>query len=376
MRIVVIGAGFAGRAAVGQLKDLPEDIEVLLFDKNSYTAMLPSLPDYAGFKLDKKDLIEDIAQIIPPKIKFVQAEVIKINFALQTVTTQQNTYPFDYAVIALGSKTNFFGFRQNLSRIYKLDSVAEGTRLRHDFRQALEQNNTCHVVFSGGGFTGLELLTSLHFYACQKRKKIKLTLVELKDEILNLVNIIDRLYVKEYLARLGVDIIYNNKITEFNGQDVELANGQKIENVMLCWTAGMQFPLSTLIGNVKQLPDDRLQVNDYLQVEGYASIFAAGDSAAIKLNDRILRRAVNFSVYSGIRAGDNIKKMIKQQKLKKFHPFDLGWIISLSQSSLGRVFNKIPVKGKIGLRLRYLITAYRNYNLKKFLFFLKKAITL
>ena len=60
MRIIIIGAGFSGLNVIKRLRKIKKNTEIILFDRNKFTSMLPSLPDLVSDKIKKKYLIEDI----------------------------------------------------------------------------------------------------------------------------------------------------------------------------------------------------------------------------------------------------------------------------------------------------------------------------
>jgi hypothetical protein len=96
----------------------------------------------------------------------------------------------------------------------------------------------------------------------------------------------------------------------------------------------------------------------------------------VKNDGGYLRKAVNFSILGGKQAGANVRRAARGRRPKLFTPVDLGWVIPLHRIGVGRVFGKIPVKGKLALRLHYLMTAYRNYNARNFFGYLRIAFNL
>ena len=54
LKIIIIGAGFSGLSVIKKLKRVKKKVEIILFDKNKYTSMLPSLPDLACGKIEKR----------------------------------------------------------------------------------------------------------------------------------------------------------------------------------------------------------------------------------------------------------------------------------------------------------------------------------
>ena len=379
MNIVIGGCGFAGLHALGHLRDLFGKIpglRILVFDKNDYTTMIPSLPDLAGMRIQREFLTEAIGKFIPTGVEFKKEKVVSINLHESRVQTEAGAYSYDYLVIATGSATNFYGFKQNMDKIYKLDSLEDALRISMDLKEFLDTNFDPNIAIVGGGYTGIELACNLKSLSAKLNKKPVIHIIEKGNEILAFLPGEMRNYVKSKLAQNGFQLITGASIAEFDARDICLTNGQKIRNVFLCWCAGSKFAIPELVGNHKTIGDGRIIANSFLQIGEHPNVFVCGDAAAVSQSNGYLRKAVNFAVYSGAAAGKNLKNQILKKNLKAFKPVDLGWVIPFGNDSMGRIFNLVNVSGKIGLRLHYFMCGYRNFCLKNTLQYFKKALFL
>jgi NADH dehydrogenase len=141
----------------------------------------------------------------------------------------------------------------------------------------------------------------------------------------------------------------------------ELSNGDQIVDPVVCWSAGMKAELEEITGSVERARDGRIRVNESLQITEYPEVFVAGDAANLEKDGAPLRRAVNFSYYSGRRAGENAAALVTGETLRRFNPVDLGWVIPLSGDSTGRLLGAIPIGGTLGLRLHYFMCGLRHF---------------
>ncbi|MFC1484933.1 NAD(P)/FAD-dependent oxidoreductase [bacterium] len=367
-KIIIIGGGFAGIQAAKQISKL-KNVECILFDNKEYTVMKPSLPDVIGGTIEDDFLVEKIVKLIPKKILFKKEKVGKIDLINKSIVTDTGNYKYDYLIIASGSRSNFYKFDQNLNKLYKLDFLEDALRIKNDFLDYISNTSKPTVVISGASFTGIELACALFSLSVSKKKHVKIILIE-RANLLGPLPLNIRDYMRNYIFSLGFILIEECEVISFDGKNIKLNNNQSFDNVFFCWCAGVKISISDIAGNHSGLPDGRIIVNEFLQIPERKEVFAVGDSAAIKNKDMYLRRAVNFSIYSGKIAGRNIFNIISNKKLKKFYPLDLGWIIPIYNSSIGKVLG-ITIKGRIGLRLHYFMCALRNYNLKNKFFYLK-----
>ncbi|NOU35308.1 MAG: FAD-dependent oxidoreductase [Kiritimatiellaceae bacterium] len=372
-KTVIVGGGFAGRQACRALRGA--DTEIVLFDPRSSTVMLPALPDLAGGWLDEKLLYSPLANLLPKNVRHIQKSVSSIDLNAKTLTADGQTFAFDKLLIAAGSVTDFRGFNQHREQIYHLDSLETALHIRNDFVNYLRRTKQPHIVMAGGGYTGLELAMSLYYRALAENKPCRVTVIDPAPDILPFLPEAKRQYIKTFLARTGATILPGQHVTGFDGQNVTAGN-QTFENGFFCWAGGSTFAIPELKGTVARLGDGRLKVNPDLSLPNYPDVFAAGDSAAVEQNGQILRKAINFAWYEGKCAGKNIARHYRGKTTKPFRPFDAGWVIPLHSDSVGQLFSRIWIKGKLGLRLHYFMCGFRNTCLANFAGFVRIAAKL
>ena len=85
MKIIIVGAGFAGIKCAKKLKSL-KGHKIIMFNKTDYTTMLASLPDVAGGRVDEKYLVEKVVKLLPGNISFLSETVTSVDLNSKTVT--------------------------------------------------------------------------------------------------------------------------------------------------------------------------------------------------------------------------------------------------------------------------------------------------
>lgn len=374
MKVVVLGGGFAGIAAVKTLCRLlkyKSDIEIVLIDRNSYTTMLPALPDVAGGKILKKSIIGSIEKLIPEKVNYMKQFVHNVNLAARQIITDRETISYDYLIIASGSKTNFYGFEQNLDKLYTLSSLEEAERIFNDFREVLTTGKNVNLVVSGAGFTGIELACCLNHMALAHGKKLTVYLIEKAERILTAIS--DKMLseVEKETGRLGFKIIKNDSVGAFDGSTVKLEHYGEIPDAFFCWCSGVKSSVP-VEGNLQKHFDERILVDQYLRIPQHPEVFAAGDAAAFKHNGTFLRRSVNYASSMGQIAAKNVAALIQGRDLKSYKPVDLGWVIPVNCTSIGEAFG-MAVKGRSGILMHYIICGVKNYSISNFFNFFFRA---
>jgi NADH dehydrogenase len=87
--------------------------------------------------------------------------------------------------------------------------------------------------------------------------------------------------------------------------------------------------------------NQRIAVNEYLAVPGYATFFVAGDQACIldRESGQPYPMRAQFAVREGDLVAENIQRSTEGQALKSFSWNDVGFIVSLGKGrALAKVF--------------------------------------
>ena len=370
-RIAIAGAGFAGLAAARQLARLARtEADIHLFDRHAFTTMIPALPDVAGGRLDPNRIRADIAALTKPEIHVHIETVQKIDLEQKELTTAGSTFAFDFLILATGAAADTRGLRQPpLDAAHTLATLDDANRIRQDFTAFVLARSAPTAVVVGGGYTGLELACNLKSLAARHGKTARVIVVEMKDAILAGLPEKIRSYLEAQARRQGIDLATGVRVTDFDGANVALSNGNRLEDVFFCWSTGTRRALPELHGEHREIPDGRILVDEFLRLPQHPQTFVAGDAAAILVKDVPLRKAVNFAYYSGLAAGRNVLKSLRGQPLRPFRPVDLGWVIPFGQTAAGQALGIDFLKGRLPLAMHYAMCGYRNFNLGHQLYF-------
>ena len=299
-RIVIVGAGFGGLQLAKNLKNL--DLQVVLIDRNNYHQFQPLFYQVATSGIEPSAISFPIRKVFQKQenLFFRVAEVINIDANSQKITTSLGIINFDYLVIASGAKNNFFGMKNIETFSYPMKSTAESIIIRNKLLQNLEDavstNNDelrkalLHTVVIGGGPTGVEVSGALgemkNFIVPKEFKEldkngVKVTLIEAGSRILPNMSFKASMKSEVYLNDLGVTVLKNAKVIDYDGSTLSFQNGTEIKTKTVIWAAGIAG--NTIDGLSADLivRGNRVRVNAFNQVEPYTNIFAIGDIASM-----------------------------------------------------------------------------------------------
>jgi NADH dehydrogenase len=167
-------------------------------------------------------------------------------------------------------------------------------RLLHNFEDALnvkdelELQRLMTVVIVGAGPTGVELsgaIADMKRFVLPKDypeldfTQMKIYLLEGTGKTLAAMSEKSSSQSQKYLEKLGVTVLTNTLLKDFDGKTVQLQNGDTIEASMVIWAAGIKGNVPEGISKDLVARGNRIKVNRYCQVNGFEDIYAIGDVA-------------------------------------------------------------------------------------------------
>ncbi|HXB35192.1 MAG TPA: FAD-dependent oxidoreductase, partial [Puia sp.] len=166
IRIVIIGAGFAGLRIARSLNNT--NYEVYLIDRHNYHEFQPLMYQVATARLEPSSISFPLRKIFQHtrNVHIHVAEVQRIDTATRIVYTSIGDVSYDRLVVSLGCTTNFFGNQRIQSHSFPMKSVPNAMALRNRILQTFEdtiiagpaeRQALLNFVIVGGGPTGVEL---------------------------------------------------------------------------------------------------------------------------------------------------------------------------------------------------------------------------
>ena len=106
-RVVIVGGGFAGLEMAKALRRAP--VQVVLLDRNNYHTFQPLLYQVATAGLEPDSIAGPLRKVFDgyDDFYFRMVKVEEVDHSNQTIKTPIGDLPYDYLVLACGSKTNF-----------------------------------------------------------------------------------------------------------------------------------------------------------------------------------------------------------------------------------------------------------------------------
>ncbi|MGI8600150.1 MAG: NAD(P)/FAD-dependent oxidoreductase [Chitinophagaceae bacterium] len=297
MKVVIVGGGFAG-LRLARLLNNKAGFEVLLIDKYNYHQFQPLFYQVATAALDASNISFPFRKAFhnSKNVRVRMAELKQVLPAESKIITDKEEISYDILVLAMGADTNFFGNQEIATNSFPMKSTVEAIQLRHRLIQNFEDalvaedeeaiQRLMNVVVVGGGPTGVELagaLAELKKFVLPKDypeldfSKMNIFLLEGGEKLLSAMSEKSSEDSLRYLERLGVKVLTDNFVKEYNGQDVMLANGKTILSSMVIWAAGIKGNVPDGIVKELTVKGNRIKVDRYSRIPDWPQVYVLGD---------------------------------------------------------------------------------------------------
>ena len=301
MRVLILGAGFAGSYVARLLGKRAPDIDVTLVDPRNYMLYTPLLPEAASGTVEPRHAVVPV-RVMCPHARLLLGRAAAVDMSARTATVRPAEgdaidVEFDTLVVALGAIARTAPVPGLVEHAVGFKTIAEAIHLRNHVLQQLELAATIDdpgererrltFVFVGGGYAGVEAMAELEdlvrdasrHYPTLRDVPRRWLLADAADHILN--DLRGRLgeYAAKQLTRRGFELRLNTVLSTVDADGVELSDGERVSTATLVWTAGVRpNPLIAELG----LPLDdrgRIVVDEHLRAGD--GLWALGDSAAV-----------------------------------------------------------------------------------------------
>lgn len=348
--VVIIGAGFGGLEAAKLLGNEP--VRVTVIDRTNYHLFQPLLYQVATAALSPADIAAPIRGVVHKfsNVDVMLAEVKSIDVNAKKITTGEQEIPYDYLIVATGSRHSYFGKDEWEKLAPGLKSLEDAVEIRRRLLLAFEyadrmpdeaaRKGAMTFAIIGGGPTGVEMagaIAEIARYTLAKDFRhinpsdARVILIEGDKRVLSgFPEDLSESALKQ-LTDLGIEVITGVHADNLTEEGLEV-KGEFIPCRVKIWAAGN---MASSLGKMLGAPVDRagrVMVNDDLTIPDHPEVQVIGDLANFThQTGKPLPGVSPVAMQQGRQAARNILGMVDGRKPQRFRYWDKG-----SMATIGR----------------------------------------
>lgn len=242
-KVVILGSGWG---AISILQNLtPGQFDVTVVSPRNYFLFTPLLPSVTVGTVESRSIVEPVRKLIRKHYKnapvtFLEAECVGIDHTHRHVKCEDRSaivgevskwdLPYDILVMAVGAGNNTWGTPGVTEHCHFLKEVSDAQSIRNDIidlvetasipgQSLAEQERLLHFVVVGGGPTGVEFAAEVQDFLREDvskiypgiKEKVKVTLVQSRDHILNTYDQTISEYTEKQFSSDNINVITNSR---------------------------------------------------------------------------------------------------------------------------------------------------------------------
>ncbi|RZT08012.1 NADH dehydrogenase [Duganella sp. CF402] len=354
MRLVIIGAGFAGMYAAlsaARLRDIqgvsPEELEIALVSPAPTLVVRPRL-----YEPHPETLTASLLELFHAiDVVYVQGSAETADAGTRTVgiaTAEggRKSLSYDRLVVASGSKLfrpNIPGLAEHGFSVDSLDDAVALDKHLHGLAQRPSSDARNTVVVVGGGFTGIEAATEMPARlraVLGSDARPRVIIVDRNKVIAPDMGPDSRPVIEDALRQLGVETRLEAGIASLDRSGITLSSGEHIGTETVIWAAGIRAAPLTEQFAAERDNSGRLLVDRDLRVPGVPGVFATGDAARAACDDegRYALMSCQHATRMGAFAGNNAAAELLGVSTKPYH--QKAYVTCLDLGEAGALFTR------------------------------------
>jgi NADH:ubiquinone reductase (H+-translocating) len=370
LRVVIVGAGFAGLAAARELAGA--GVAVTLIDGRNFHTFQPLLYEVATAGLEPADIAFPVRAMFgrAPNVTFRRGRVERIDLdARRCVLADGDEVDYDALIVATGATASFFSIPGAQERTLPLYTLADARSLRNGLLALLEkaavatgpERSALHLVVIGGGATGVEVAGAIvelldisvkHDRVPIDRERTSVVLVDALDRLLGAFAEESSAYALRELSRRGITVRLGTAVASVDATGVRLVDGSSLPADLVVWAAGV-----TVAGTLAaSLPGDRaaggrVLVGQDLTLGGHPEVFVVGDAAAVPLGGSAIGLAPQLA-QTAIQSGRHAARQLLARRtgggVAPFRYVDKGVMATIGRrAAVAELEGPWPLRGRI-----------------------------
>ena len=361
-RVLVLGSGYAGAGAIKRLEARLDESATLTWvsDVDHHLLLHESHRIIRDPDLRNRIAVP-IEEITRPGTRFVHAEVTDVDTAGRRVDLAGgSTIGYDYLVVALGSRTAFFGVDGLEEHALMLDSLDDALAVHDALETAASEaseGDPARVIVGGAGLAGVQCAGEIAAFRDECGAPLEITLVEGSTHVHPNGDPELQGRIRKHLRERDIGLETRTFIRTADETTVHLDDGGELAYDVLLWTGGV-----TARHAVEMLCDDedhhRVPVASTFETDD-DRVFAIGDSAFVPGENETPPTAQAAQQAARV-AAENVIRAMRDRRFETWRYRHRGTLVSIGDATVAHEVDGIPLTtfgGPVARFLKRTVTA-------------------
>lgn len=355
-RLVIVGGGFAGVRLARKLQNR-SDLEITLVSDRLYFAYYPQLYHTATGGDDAESALDLASLFSGTRVTVLHDSLTAINAKERVMTFASGAeLPYDFAALALGVVTNYFGIAGMEKHSFNIKSVEGAKKFKQHLHSELVENRRMdtNYVIVGGGPTGVEMAGAMGEYLKRiarqhhiKRPETVISLIESNPRVLPRSSEAVSKRVEKRLRDLGVHVLTGMTVKGETATALKI-DGSDLKTETVVWTAGVSnHPFFASNPEIFKLAPKGGRVEVDSRMEGAPHVYVLGDNAATPYGG-LAQTAVSDADF----VARDIKARLQKRSRPTYKPKRPITVTPVGENWAVSEYGKFHVYGRIGWFLR------------------------
>ena len=348
-KVVVLGSGYAGAGAVQSLEaSLGPEADLTWVSDVDYHLVLHESHRCIRDPTVREKITVPVTEIRSDSTTFRQGEVVGIDTDDREVELAgDGTVPYDYLLVALGSRTAFFGIEGLEEHAHTLKSLDDALAIHDAVSEAAaaaSHGDPAQVVIGGAGLSGIQTAGEVAEFRDDHNADIDIHLVEGLERILPGSDPQLQGALRKRLEAADVDIRTGEFIGKVDEDRVYVGDDDELAYDVLVWAGGITGREAVRDANVDK--DDRSH-RIYAERTFETTddrVFAMGDSALIdQPGEEPAPPTAQAAWQAAEVAGTNLARRVNGQPLTEWTHKDKGTVVSIGEKAVAHDVLYVPL---------------------------------
>ncbi|MEC7550192.1 MAG: selenide, water dikinase SelD, partial [Pseudomonadota bacterium] len=237
--------------------------------------------------------------------------------------------PFDCLSLNIGSRPDsalITGATDHALAVKPIDRfLGKWESIKQQASTAMAAGRDYRLAIVGGGPASVELafasqiaINPVESGNKQAPGRLQICLFTAADQLLSGHNARSREFVRQELARRGINIRFGSRVDRFDKNRLVLTDGTELKCDSAIYATGASLPEWPFQCGLAKSEDGFIEVGPTLQTTSHDFVFAAGDAVTIRNEPR--PKSGVYAVRQGKILAENLRRFVTGRSLKRYFP--------------------------------------------------------